>query len=101
MIPESIQILAHRFIVVFEDRLQSENHERLLGQCDHNWTTIKLDPMPNQSHQVQTVWHEVLHAIAQQMGITASEDDVDRFSVGIVAVMRQNPELVAVTMEDR
>ena len=97
---DSVKVGPFRYAVEYEDRLQSDEHERLAGQARHMENRILLDPMPCHDRQVETLWHETIHAIANVLNITLMEDEVCRLSMGLVMVMRDNPELVNKTMGD-
>lgn len=97
---DSVKVGPFRYTVEFEDRLQSDNHERLAGQARHLENRILLDPMPCADRKVETLWHETIHAIADVLNITLEESDVCRLSMGLVMVMRDNPELVSLTMSE-
>lgn len=96
---DAVKVGPFRYTVEYEDRLQSDNNERLAGQARHMENRILLDPMPCQDRQTETLWHETIHAIADVLNISLTEDDVCRLSIGLMMVMRDNPDLVNLTMD--
>ena len=97
---DSVKVGPFRYAVAYEERLQSDNMERLSGQARHMENRILLDPLPCQDRQIETLWHETLHVIADVLNVSLPEDDVCRLSMGLVMVMRDNPDLVKHTMSD-
>lgn len=54
--------------------------------------------MPPQ--QADTLLHEVMHAVDHEMHCSMSEPQIRRMSTGLLAVLRQNPALVAFLVAD-
>jgi hypothetical protein len=68
---------------------------KLDGHLWHNQTRISLDAEMNEQATAQVLLHEVVHALAAQMGRqNLKEDVVDALAYGVYQVMRDNPELV-------
>ena len=73
--------------------------ESLWGQVDYWTRTIRVYHNDRQNADVwQTLWHEILHAIAEKLHITTGngklqndENAIDLLATGINAVLQDNP----------
>ena len=79
--------------------LRAEERDECLGQFSKVGMAIELrEAYGNQQQEAETVIHEVLHAVWYIMGIhgkpEAEEAIVNRMSVGLAMVFRDNPDLI-------
>ena len=71
------------------------NDEKLDGRLQHGQTKITIDADMNHQATTQILLHEVVHAIAAQIGVpNMKEDVVDALAFGVYQVIRENPQLV-------
>jgi hypothetical protein len=91
--PERIRVLGKRFDVKFAgDTILAQD---LNGECDSDRQLILVrEGQPLESEQ-DTVLHEILHAIDEAMGLKMKEAQVKGAATGLLAVMKDNPALVA------
>jgi hypothetical protein len=69
--------------------------EGLMGECDTDKQTVLIrEQQPLESEQ-DTVLHEILHAVDEAMGLKMKEAQVKGVATGLLAVMKDNPGLVA------
>lgn len=69
-----------------------------LGFTDRNMGTITITVTGNLSQDTNTLWHELLHCVFWEMGMTQNlpeeeEPIVNLMSNGICAMMMRNPSL--------
>jgi len=91
---KSLKILGQRFKVSFKDRLIDEEYGIIQGRMSSHDGTIDI----RKSHPVlemDTVIHEILHAIEYKMGIPHNEYWVNKVATGIAQVLTDNPTLIA------
>ena len=71
-----------------------------VGLCDPKTNTILLDPYLPRDVLLQTVTHELIHTIEMTLNLYLTEQQVDVMAVGIVHLLRTNPELLALYHDD-
>ena len=91
--PNTLRVGALDFAVWRVSRAE-EGGKRFDAKIDHSSCTIAVDDsLVSQTKRV-VIWHEVLHSILVQAGITDHDEKVIRaMSYGIVAALRDNPSL--------
>lgn len=102
--PDEIAVGPYRVRVVEDqaaiDRRSVEEHGRLLGHYDETTTTITLTPDLGEHIRVETLLHELLHALTAMTGLAdeLGDDDekiVRRLSPALLDTLRRNPHLVS------
>jgi hypothetical protein len=105
--PKSIKVSAFRYQVFFDRAelatAQKESETSCLGAVNHDELRIVVDPKLPHDQQADTLLHEVEHAIFHAVGIHAKDkltehDVIERTNTLRLAVLRENPELVAFLM---
>jgi hypothetical protein len=89
-IPETVKIGPYDYAVVYEDNLRADDDCRLLGQADHMALTIRLRSEQLPQITQETFLHEVLHCIEHVYGMNLKEREINLFSVGLFAALRDN-----------
>ena len=88
--PERLRILGKRFIVNWVDDLNGLNG---LADCDGLEISVvkslKLDT------EQDILLHEVLHAVEGQMGLDVEDTVIERLATGLLAVLKDNPNLMS------
>lgn len=87
-LPPGIRILGKRWTV---------RHKRVkgdLGSCEIGHTRLNINPDQSDDSMRDTVLHEAIHGIEDEMGLRMSERQVAGMAVGILALLRDNPGLV-------
>lgn len=80
------------FVVRYEPSLADEG---ILGRIALLQGVIELRPNMAAYMELQTLWHEALHAILFLGGIKQHDDQMlDVLARGIIQLMSQNPEMV-------
>ncbi len=90
--PERIKIISKRFTVNYvpggHAGLGDPDNK---GMCDSLNQEIFVEEGMKFDTQKETVLHETLHAISDEMGLELSEAQVDGGAKGILAVLMDNP----------
>jgi hypothetical protein len=96
-LPNEVVIGPYRYRIAFVPKLLSDNEVRLAGQIEYSTCTISISPEAVEQKQIVTLFHEILHGIANVHGFetfNGNEADVDRLAHGLVALLQDNPKLV-------
>ena len=96
-LPSSVIIGPMRYTVVRVSNMHQERRD-LDGVIHYNTETIDVDSGLSDRIAVQTLWHEILHAILQHAGRRKhSEKWIDSTAFGLMQVIAENPELIELT----
>lgn len=73
-----------------------DNHKELYGWIKFNTMEILIDTDLGPQARYTVLWHEIVHGVLQHAGIEDhNEQMVCALGYGIVQVLRDNPELLA------
>jgi len=104
--PTSIKVGPYVYRVDEDEReIRKFEHNRsgAYGGCtDHALQTIHIDPTLAPTQRRETLWHEVKHCVVylfQWDGKKAEEEAIRMMAPMELAVLRDNPELVAYLLE--
>lgn len=90
----TIQIGPVAYTVNQVERLYSDDHRPLMGQIDPSALRIKLNAEQASAMKTVTLWHELVHAVLFNAGITEHDERlVDAIAFGVADALRQNPAL--------
>lgn len=98
VIPEKIKIGSSIYnVILTKDKLEVDGNE-CFGYIDYNFHKIFLnEEIQDRQGLEQTFLHEILHGIFNEIGLQdKSEDEVDRISIGLLQVIRDNPYLFSI-----
>lgn len=91
--PSRVRILGKPYTIQYVAAAPLD--EGLMGECDSDKQQVLIrESQPLESEQ-DTVLHEILHAIDEAMGLKMKESQVKGTATGLLAVMKDNPSLVA------
>jgi len=71
-----------------------------LGQCDPTTNTIVIDSTLPRSVWLATLAHELVHLIEITLNQCLTEGQVDTISVGLVHLLKTNPEIIKLYTEE-
>lgn len=96
-LPSTIKIIAQKYEVKKMPEVEKRQGD-FLGLCRNSELEIFVDDRWKDQIQANTLLHEILHAVAHQMGKFGLDDKseekaVETMANGICAVMRDNPKL--------
>jgi hypothetical protein len=95
--PRRVKVLGRTYTIEFlptgSPILVNDDDENCLGRVDHNAQQIAVDDKQVLEAQQDTVLHEVLHAIENTLNLDVEENTIHLFATGVLAVLRENPEV--------
>jgi hypothetical protein len=94
MMIKSIKLFHKNIEVRYEKEVKTKEGEVLSGMLDADGNRIFLCETLKPDDMKEVLLHELIHAIDKVMSIGLREKEVHQVSVGIAAVMRDNPKLV-------
>lgn len=89
--PERIKIISKRFTIEWVDPGTGGIPEESMGICDTYHQKIMVENDLKYDTEKETLFHEVLHAISDEMGLEFTEAHVAGAARGILAVLMDNP----------
>jgi len=88
-----LRVGAMEYEIVMVPRLQFKG-EIVSGHISHDGCVIEVDADLAAQVRGVTVWHEVLHAIMIQAGLSDHDEAlIEALSYGILGALKDNPEL--------
>lgn len=87
--PQKLKIIGREYKVEYNEELNG-----LYGRCDERNQLISITPNQLPAIEVDTVLHEVVHAVSDMMNLQMKERQVYCITTGLIAVMKDNPELL-------
>lgn len=89
MIPKSVDVLGREYTIGMEETLPN-----MLGYCDYENLSIKIKADQQPDMELDTVLHEILHAIDYSMNTELEERQIYCMTVGILSVLKYNQPLL-------
>jgi hypothetical protein len=89
--PERIKIISKRFTIEYVKEGEGELDVDHAGECRTMEQRILIEEGQKPDTQKDTVFHEVLHAISDEMGLELTEEQVSGGAKGVLAVLMDNP----------
>ena len=68
------------------------------GTCRSNECLITVASDVDRQMQADTLWHEVMHAIDETLGLGLTEQQVHALAAGQMAVLLDNPKLAGLLL---
>jgi hypothetical protein len=102
MRPSFVKIGGIVYAVEYVQNLR-DGDAKLNGWIQYDPSTISIEATMGEQAAAQVMWHEILHGIATQAGRHGElkEQTIDALAYGIVQVLRDNPDLVQMTTEQK
>ena len=94
MIPATILIGGLRYTIEEVEDLHSIDGEKCDGLLNVDTWAIRLEARLPEKAREQVLWHEIIHAMLNQMGrIEQYKDEnlIDALAFGVVSVLQSNP----------
>ena len=89
--PERVKVISKRFTIHYVPEGTGELSEEKMGLCDTFHQNIWVQDDLKEDTQRETLVHEVLHAISDEMRLELTEQQVAGAAIGILAVLMDNP----------
>ena len=105
-LPSTVTVLGQLYHVEtvesFDLPLGANDSGTAIGWTSNAQGVIRLRGAGEQSRDCarDTLFHEVLHAVAWQLGVALEEGDVRRIATGLLDTIRRNPELALVLVSE-
>jgi hypothetical protein len=94
--PKRVKVIGKTYSIDYMDKVDEEDN---LGE--HDITTQKIKIRKEQHFEAlrDTVMHEVMHAIDEQMSLKLKESQVHALASGLLQLIRENPKFLRFLME--
>lgn len=89
--PERIKVISKRFTIHYVPEATGELSDEKMGLCDTLNQNIWVQDDLKEDTQRETLLHEILHAISDEMGLNLTEEQVAGTAIGVLAVLMDNP----------
>jgi hypothetical protein len=103
--PAHVDVGPYRYTIVVDEltirRAENEERARLHGRTEHSRLTIELDPSLPAVKEREVLLHEILHTVAEMVGVRSDlgfnreESVIMRMAPALLDVLRRNPDVVA------
>ncbi|MCJ7790527.1 MAG: hypothetical protein MUP69_10220 [Candidatus Atribacteria bacterium] len=95
-----IKTLYSTFKVIYQKKVMFNNKE-VAGVCSHRRHLIKISTTQSIKSQIQSLEHEKLHAILEELKIDFDDEkEIDALSCTQVKFIQDNPEYIKVILEE-
>ena len=91
--PAKIRIIGKVYSVTYTNA--EPVHDDAQGHCDYLKLKISVREGLAPTEERSTVLHEALHCVSHAMGLHFSESKIERLETGLLALLVDNPQLVA------
>lgn len=89
MLPRQVRVIGRDVAIEYVSELP-----KAVGEYDYSTQTVRISENQPAVFEADTVLHELLHAIDDAMQLGMSERQVHCTATGIVALFRDNPDLL-------
>ena len=89
MIPAALAVIGKRY------RIDQKDGEGDYGECFSDECRIEIRTTQCHQQQADTLLHEAMHAVDHELHCAMTEPQIRRMSTGLLALLRDNPALVA------
>lgn len=89
--PERLKIISKRFTVNYVPEGGGDLTGEQMGLCDTLGQLIWIEDGLEYDTQKETILHETLHAVSDEMGLNLTEEQVSGATKGVLAVLIDNP----------
>ena len=89
--PEQVYINPIKYKIIY-----TESNTDRLGYCDFNNATISLLIEQPDTKILQTLIHEIVHAICEEAQINISDHATDRLANVLIRFIRDNKEIIKI-----
>ncbi|QPC81082.1 hypothetical protein G4Y79_15365 [Phototrophicus methaneseepsis] len=99
---KKVKIITLDYDVEMVPRLENESGNELYGWHQEYNQRILISEEYTEELQVRAIWHEVCHGLFRQFGMETDDEEEICRALGhmLPTLLRDNPELVKLTMGD-
>lgn len=94
-IPSYVDILGKQY------RIVTKKMRKEFGTCDYSKSLIKINKDSDEEQMRDTILHECIHAIDQELDAGMKERQVRLLATGLLHWLRANPAILAALVEPR
>ena len=88
---EIIRIGAFDYAIEIVERLRDiEGVRSLAGDIQYSHPKIRIDQDQDEQNKYRILWHEIVHGIADTMGVDLEENEVELLATGMAQLHRDN-----------
>ena len=88
---EILKIISSFYSIEYIKGLRDTDNNRLAGQIDYRIKKVSVERNIPRQKQLQTIIHEILHGISEELGIPMNEKFVRAVSRAMLCVILDNP----------
>lgn len=92
-LPKQVNILGKKYKVKQIYFKKESDGSYSIGECDYTKQLITIDRRIGPAQKIETLIHEMIHAIVFELGWESTEAAVRTFSVSLYAVMKANSNI--------
>lgn len=86
----SLRILGKNFQIFWEEKVADD----AIGMCETHRQTIRVETGLPRETEEDTLFHEVIHAVDETLGLGLSERQVIALASGLLAVYKDNKPVI-------
>ena len=91
-LPKTVKVGACNYTI---KELVIDSDDDFVGRCHPNQQLIEIDKRLPQDKKLQTLLHEVIHAICYEYGnLKINDNTVDILATSIITFLRNNPKVL-------
>jgi hypothetical protein len=95
---KQIKTLYSNWKIIYQKKVMLNNKEKL-GTISSRNNLIKISTNQTILSQIQTLEHEKLHAILEELKINYEDKEIDILACSLVKFIQDNPEFIKVILE--
>lgn len=92
--PTQVNVLGKTYAIEWPPHIYDDAGEQS-GTSSARHQVIKVATSHHPEQQQDTLLHEIVHAVDEEMGTKLEEEQVARLSTGLLQIMKSNPDVVA------
>lgn len=97
---KQIRLIGKRHKIVWKDEIIDDDGDAVLGMYTQRNKLIQIQTGQTHDDERETVLHEILHALEEQMNAEIPEAKLRQLAVGLYAALKDNPRLVDYLLEE-
>jgi len=96
---KEIETLYSTYRVLYQKKVMLDNRAKL-GTISFNKSEIKISTKQSKQDQIETLFHEYIHALFEELEINPLEEkEVNKLSRSLVKFIQENPELIKAILD--
>lgn len=96
MNPKTVRVVGKTYTVNFVEKIDEKDS---CGEQERDAQQIKIKINQHHESARETLLHEVIHAVEEQLSLGLKEKQVHCLAIGMFQVLNENPDLVKYLLE--